>query len=98
MKTETKKLFEQMRHIMQAQSLQIQTCVRDVERIETQFEGVRSTGQSKGDNDLDMAKKLMHMERDLSQLNKEHKQDVHEIKQGVKDSDLILKNLRHQVE
>ena len=66
--------------------------------METQFEGVRSTGQSKGDNDLDMAKKLMHMERDLSQLNKEYKQDVHEIKQGVKDSDLILKNLRHQVE
>ncbi len=45
-----------------------------------------------------MAKKLMHMERDLSQLNKEYKQDVHEIQQRVKDSDLILKNLRHQVE
>ena len=35
MKSETKKLFDQMRHIMQAQSLQIQTCMRDVERIES---------------------------------------------------------------
>lgn len=35
LKTETRKLFEQMRHIIQTQAMQVQTSARDIERIET---------------------------------------------------------------
>ena len=98
MKAETKKLFEQMKHIIQAQALQTQTCMRDIERLESQMDGLRSNSTQKDDNEIDFAKKIMVLERDLNQLGKEHKQDIHEIKQNTKDTDLILKNLRHQVE
>ena len=72
--------------------------MRDVERLESQCETLRTTNSSKGDNDVDLAKKILHLDRDFVQFNKEQRQEMHEVKQAVKDSDLILKNLRHQFE
>ena len=47
--------------------MQMQTCMRDVERLETQVEQMRTSTSNKGDNDMDLAKKLIHFERDLGQ-------------------------------
>ena len=41
---------------------------------------------------------MIHYERDLNQLAKEQKQELHDMKQAIKDTDLIVKNLRHQFE
>ena len=71
MRSETKKLFEQMKNIMQAQSMQIQTATKDIERLDSQVEGLRSSNSLKGDNEIDAAKKIIHLERDLQQLTKE---------------------------
>ena len=71
MRIETKKLFEQMKNIMQAQSMQIQTATKDIERLDSQVEGLRSSNSLKGDNEIDAAKKIIHLERDLQQLTKE---------------------------
>ena len=65
MKVETKKLFDQMRHIMQAQAVQMQSCMRDFERLDSQIETLRTTYSSKGDNDMDLAKKIIHLDRDF---------------------------------
>ena len=69
--------------------------MRDVERLDSQVETLRTNNSSKGDNDMDLAKKIIHLDRDFGSLGKEQKQEMHELKQAVKDSDLILKNLRH---
>ena len=58
---------------MQGQSMQMQTCMRDVERLDTQVEQMRTSTSSKGDNDLDLAKKLIHLERDFGQQSKEQR-------------------------
>ena len=60
-----------MKHIMQAQAVQMQSCVRDVERLDSQIETLKTTHSSKGDIDMDLAKKLIHMERDFGQVGKE---------------------------
>jgi len=40
--------------------------MRDVERVESQMEGLRSAGTQRGDHDLDLAKKMMLLERDVT--------------------------------
>ena len=82
---------------MQAQSLQVQTCQRDIERIETSMDGIRSS-PTRGDAEYDIAKKMMVLERELSQLSKDHHNEIHEIKQSMKDAELVTKNLRHQLD
>ena len=47
--------------------------MRDIERLDTQVEQMRSSTSNKGDNDMDLAKKLLHLERDFSQQNKEQR-------------------------
>ena len=49
-------------------------------------------------SDLDLAKKMVLFERELSQMGKEHKQEIHDFRQALKDTDMTVKNLRHQVE
>ena len=58
---------------MQGQSMQMQTCMRDVERLDTQVEQMRTSTSSKGDNDMDLAKKLIHLERGFGQQSKEQR-------------------------
>ena len=55
---------------MQAQQLQVQTCMRDVERLETTMDAVRSAGQ-RSDDDFDSAKKILVFERELTLHRKE---------------------------
>ena len=97
LKNETRGLFEKMKHIMAAQSLQVQTCMRDIERVESHLDGLRTTSSHR-EGELDLAKKVMLLERDIHQLTKEHKKEIHELRQNLKDADLVLKNVRHQVE
>ena len=46
-------------------------------------------------SDLDLAKKMVLFERELSQMGKEHKQEIHDFRQALKDTDITVKNLRH---
>jgi len=65
LKTETKKLFEQMKHIIQSQAIQVQANSRDIERLESQLENQRSLGANRED-ELDLAKKLILLERECN--------------------------------
>ena len=95
-KQETRKLFDQMRHIMQAQQIQVQTCMRDIERVEVQIDGLRSAGNR--EDEFDLSKKILNFERELAQVRKESRAEVLELKQSLMDAEAVTKNLRHQVE
>ena len=72
MKQETKKLFEAMRQIMQNQALQMISQSRDIERIDSQLENMRPSGNNLNkDEELDLVKKMIAMEREFTQLAKD---------------------------
>ena len=87
-----------MRQIIQTQCLQAQAQGRDIERIESQLETIRGSSLGKSDDSLEMTKKVMNFERELSQITKSHQQDMRDLKQQFKDQDLLLRNMRHTVE
>lgn len=61
------------------------------------MDGVRSAGQ-RSEDDFDLSKKMLVFERELAQLRKEQRSEVHEIKQSFMDAEAVTKNLRHQIE
>ena len=61
------------------------------------MDGIRSS-PTRGDAEYDIAKKMMVLEREISQLSKDHHNEIHEIKQSMKDAELVTKNLRHQLD
>lgn len=78
--------------------MQMNTFVRDIERLDSLLEELRHKGAHRGDDDFDLAKKLLVLEREAAQLKKEQRHEVHEIKQSVGEVEILAKNLRHQLE
>lgn len=64
-----------MKHIIQSQAIQVQANSRDIERLESQLENQRSLGANRED-ELDLAKKLILLERECNQISKEQKHGV----------------------
>ena len=62
------------------------------------METMRTATTNKPDTEIELHKKLLQLERDLSALTKTHSQDVHDLKQNGKDMELMVKNLRHQID
>ena len=83
---------------MQTQTMQIQSNTKDVDRLEQLMETMRTATTNKPDTEIELHKKLLQLERDLSALTKTHSQDVHDLKQNGKDMELMVKNLRHQID
>jgi len=64
-----------MKHIIQTQAIQVQTNSKDIERLESLMENQRSSGANKED-ELDLAKRLIMLERECNQVSKEQKHGI----------------------
>jgi hypothetical protein len=81
-KQDTKRLFDSMRQILQGTNLQLQNNSRDIERLEQQLETSRNLNMNKTETDIDFNKKLLGIERDHTQMSKQHSQDLFEVRQS----------------
>lgn len=59
------------------------------------LESLRGTSINKTENEIDFTKKFLAIERETHQQNKQYLQDLFELRQSQKDSDMHIKSLRH---
>lgn len=98
LKEDTRRLFEQMKQILTAQGAQLKANSADIETLDSQLDVLRSDQGFKTNQEMDQSKKMLHLEREISKVQKQFGHEIGEMRTQNRDTENSLKNLRLQVE
>eukprot|EP00347_Sterkiella_histriomuscorum_P013441 403364695 len=98
MKQDNKKLFEQLRMIIQSNSQQISVCTKELERLEGQIELVRTSNNHLNENYQDSVQKLMRLDKETTTSFKQLSNDLIDMKSLLKDQESFNQSLKSQLE